>query len=58
VLDARLEDGCAVADPGPRPAEDAVIERHLASGSLGKGFIQGIGLKRGGHRRDGRARSS
>ncbi|HMM28462.1 MAG TPA: adenine deaminase [Aggregatilineaceae bacterium] len=47
VLDARLEDGCAVADPARDLLKMAVIERHLASGSLGKGFIQGIGLKRG-----------
>lgn len=47
VLDARLEDGCAVADPDRDLLKMAVIERHLASGSLGKGFIQGIGLKRG-----------
>ncbi|MCC6800879.1 MAG: adenine deaminase [Anaerolineae bacterium] len=47
VLDARLEDGYAVADLDRDLLKMAVIERHLASGSLGKGFIQGIGLKRG-----------
>ena len=47
ILDARIQDGFAVADPARDILKMAVIERHLASGSLGKGFIQGIGLKRG-----------
>jgi len=47
VLDARLEDGCAVADPSRDLLKMVVIERHLATGRIGKGFIQGIGLQRG-----------
>src|SRR5690554_4488024 len=47
ILDACIEDGFAVADVSRDILKMAVIERHLASGSLGKGFIQGIGLQRG-----------
>jgi adenine deaminase len=45
--DAALQDGQAVADPARDILKMAVIERHRASGNMGKGFIQGIGLKRG-----------
>jgi adenine deaminase len=36
-----------VADPGRDLLKMAVIERHRATGHIGKGFIHGIGLKRG-----------
>ncbi len=47
VLDARIEDGQAVADPARDILKIAVIDRHEASGSMGLGFIQGFGLQRG-----------
>jgi adenine deaminase len=47
VEDARIENGFAVADPARDLLKMAVIERHTASGNVGKGFIRGIGLKRG-----------
>ncbi len=47
VMDARVADGHAVADPDRDLLKIAVIERHRASGNMGKGFISGIGLKRG-----------
>ena len=47
ILAARIEDGQAVADPGRDILKMAVIDRHTASGSMGLGFIQGFGLRRG-----------
>ncbi len=44
---ARIENGYVVADTVRDILKMAVIERHHASGSMGKGFIHGIGLKRG-----------
>lgn len=41
------EDGAAVADPGRDIAKLAVLERHMASGRVGLGFVQGLGLKQG-----------
>jgi adenine deaminase len=42
-----VEDGCAVADPERDLAKIAVIERHHATGRIGKGFVTGFGLQRG-----------
>ena len=47
IVEARIEDGQAVADPGRDILKMAVIDRHEASGSMGLGFIQGFGLQRG-----------
>jgi len=47
ILPATIVDGLAVADPSRDLLKMAVIERHHASGSLGLGFIQGIGLRAG-----------
>src|SRR5690606_40349173 len=47
MLDVKQVDGCAVADVERDILKRAVIERHRATGNIGKGFIQGIGLKRG-----------
>ncbi len=47
VLDATIVDGCAVADPSRDLLKMAVIERHDHRGTVGLGFIQGIGLQRG-----------
>jgi adenine deaminase len=40
-------DGHAVADPGRDLAKIAVVERHLATGRIGLGFVTGSGLRRG-----------
>jgi adenine deaminase len=40
-------DGMAVADPGRDLLKMAVIERHRSSGSVGRGFVRGLGLERG-----------
>jgi adenine deaminase len=40
-------DGDAVADPGRDLLKLAIIERHMASGGMGKGFVRGIGLRHG-----------
>jgi adenine deaminase len=42
-----LDDGYAVADPDRDLAKIAVVERHHATGNLGKGFVRGFGLQRG-----------
>lgn len=43
----KIVDGEAVADTERDLLKIAVIERHRASGNIGKGFIKGFGLKRG-----------
>ncbi len=45
--DIPVRDGHAVADPDRDLLKIAVIERHRASGNVGKGFIRGMGLRRG-----------
>jgi adenine deaminase len=47
IDDIAVEDRNAVADPERDILKIAVIERHRSSGNMGKGFIRGIGLKRG-----------
>ncbi|MEZ4768685.1 MAG: adenine deaminase [Caldilineales bacterium] len=47
VVEPRLADGLAVADLSRDLLKMAVIERHHATGNVGKGFIKNIGLKRG-----------
>ncbi|MBE3074934.1 MAG: adenine deaminase [Actinobacteria bacterium] len=48
VLGAAIDDaGFAVSDPGRDILKIAVFERHLASGNVGLGFVQGMGLKQG-----------
>lgn len=47
VEPARIENGAAVSDPARDILKMAVIERHHASGNVGRGFIKGIGLKQG-----------
>jgi len=42
-----VEGGCAIADPGRDLAKIAVVERHLATGRVGVGFVRGSGLQRG-----------
>lgn len=47
IVEARVEDGLAMADPSRDLLKIAVIERHHSRGSMGQGFIQGFGLRRG-----------
>ncbi len=47
TLEARIEEGFAVADPERDLLKLAVLERHRASGAVGKGFVRGLGLKQG-----------
>jgi adenine deaminase len=47
ITSCSINDGCAVADPERDMAKIAVIERHRASGNVGLGFIQGLGIKKG-----------
>jgi adenine deaminase len=42
-----VENGLAVADPERDLAKIAVVERHLATGRIGLGFVRGSGLRRG-----------
>jgi adenine deaminase len=39
--------GEALADPERDLAKIAVVERHLGTGRIGRGFVKGFGLKRG-----------
>ncbi len=47
VEEAPRKNGQVVADPDRDILKMAVIERHLATGKVGKGLVRGIGLKRG-----------
>jgi adenine deaminase len=47
VVDALVENGLCVADTARDIVKIFVIERHTGSGNIGKGFIRGLGLKRG-----------
>ena len=47
IEDIAIRNGRAVADPARDLLKMAVIERHMYSGQVGKGFVKGIGLKRG-----------
>ncbi len=47
VEEVKTIDGLAVADVERDILKLAVIERHLASGNTGLGFVRGFGLKRG-----------
>lgn len=47
ILPARIVDGEAVVDLERDLLKIATIERHHASGTIGLGFINGFGLKRG-----------
>jgi adenine deaminase len=43
----KVNNGWAVADPDRDIAKIVVIERHHATGRMGKGFVKGFGLHRG-----------
>jgi adenine deaminase len=47
VREALVEDGKAVSSPVRDLAKIAVVERHLATGRVGIGFVSGSGLQRG-----------
>ena len=47
MMDAKVENGEAVSDTERDLVKMVVLERHRASGKVGKGFITGFGLKRG-----------
>ncbi len=47
ILEPKIVGDYAVTDVSRDLLKIAVIERHRASGNVGKGFIQGFGLKRG-----------
>ncbi len=47
TVDARVEGGCALADPARDLLKMAVIERHFRSGRVGLGFVKGVGLRGG-----------
>ncbi|MFO7570971.1 MAG: adenine deaminase [Gaiellaceae bacterium] len=47
IREPAVEDGFAIADPSQDLAKIAVVERHLATGRLGLGFVSGSGLQRG-----------
>jgi len=39
--------GAALADPSRDLLKIAIVERHMASGAMGKGFVRGMGLSEG-----------
>ncbi len=47
VLEIPSISGVARPDPERDIIKIAVIERHMATGNMGKGFVQGLGLRRG-----------
>jgi adenine deaminase len=47
IADPKVRDGHAVADPERDFAKIVVVERHHATGRIGKGFVTGFGLQRG-----------
>ena len=47
VVEPVVADGFAVADAARDLAKIAVVERHLATGRIGHGFVSGSGLERG-----------
>ncbi len=47
VLEIPSTSGVARPDPERDIIKIAVIERHMATGNMGKGFVQGLGLRRG-----------
>jgi adenine deaminase len=42
-----VRDGQALGDPARDLLKMAVIERHMASGAIGRGFVRGMGLREG-----------
>lgn len=46
-MEPRVADGALVADPERDLLKIAVVERHRGSGRVGRGFVSGLGLRRG-----------
>jgi adenine deaminase len=47
VAELPVENGCWLGDPSHDIAKLVVVERHGRGGNIGKGFVRGLGLKRG-----------
>jgi adenine deaminase len=47
TMEAKRQNGRAVADPARDLLKMVVIERHHRTGNIGKGFVTGLGFKRG-----------
>ncbi len=47
IMEPRVENGYAVSDPERDLSKLMVIDRHLATGRFGIGFVRGLGLRRG-----------
>jgi len=47
TTEAKILDGYAISDVERDILKLAVIERHMASGNMGKAFVKGFGLKKG-----------
>jgi adenine deaminase len=47
IVEPKVESGLCVADAARDLVKIFVIERHSGSGNIGKGFITGLGLRRG-----------
>ncbi len=47
VLEIPSQAGVATSDYEQDIVKMAVIERHMATGQIGKGFVQGLGIRRG-----------
>jgi adenine deaminase len=47
LLEIPSQSGVATPDYEQDIVKMAVIERHMASGQMGKGFVQGLGIRRG-----------
>jgi adenine deaminase len=47
ILEIPSASDVAMPDPQQDIVKIAVIERHMASGRIGRGFVQGLGLRRG-----------
>jgi adenine deaminase len=47
VEEPLVRSGEAIADPARDLAKIAVVERHLGTGRIGRGFVKGFGLERG-----------
>lgn len=47
VLEVYISENNAIADVSRDILKIAVVERHIGSGNIGKGFVRGFGLKKG-----------
>ena len=47
LTQAKIADGLALSDPQRDILKIAVVDRHTSSGSTGKAFVRGLGLKKG-----------